>query len=223
MRTKAKWVALLLTLVMIFSFTACGGQSDLSEESWGDQYQALVESGEAREHTDYQAMADTLIDIRDESGATYVYVMSPGVDGEPVLESENTTEQPFLLTVEGSEDPDPWAEDYGWEVQFTEAWEGVPAAARSAWDDSDAGDASYMCWSAFAPIFNSEGAVVAILGIDYPCTDVLDKYPEWNRYADNWNKYVDKIDGEIPAEIQQTMDDVTAIADKYAKQLSAAE
>lgn len=223
MRIKSKWFVIVLALIMVFSITACSGGEDETAASWGDQYQALVESGEAREYADYQAMADTLIDIRDESGATYVYVMSPGVDGEPVLEAEATTDQPFLLTVEGSEDPDPWAEDYGWEVQFTEAWEGTPAAARSAWDDSDEGDASYMCWSAFAPITNSEGAIVAILGIDYPCTDVLDKYPEWNRYADNWNGYEDEIDGEIPDEIQQTMDDVTAIADKYAKQLSSAE
>ncbi len=148
---------------------------------FGDKYAALIESGEARDYDGYDEMWKQLNTMTEEFGATYVYTMSPsGDDGEPVLDSDGTGS--FCITVDGSEDPDDWATDYGWEIQFTEAWEGAPAAARSAWADSD----ELICWSAFAPIFDSEGNVVCLLGVDYPANVIFD-YPEWNRDAVEWN------------------------------------
>ncbi len=149
---------------------------------FGDKYVALIESGEARDYAGYDELFDPINAMTEEIGATYVYTMSPlGDDGEPVLDSDGTGS--FCITVDGdAEEPDDWATDYGWEIQFTEAWEGAPAAARSAWADSD----ELICWSAFAPILDSEGNVVCILGIDYPANVIFD-YPEWNRDADEWN------------------------------------
>ncbi|MFA7662049.1 MAG: hypothetical protein WCX59_04470, partial [Anaerovoracaceae bacterium] len=102
------------------------------------------------------------------SGAYYVYCMVPDENGD------------YLITVDGSEEPDDWMVNYGFEVQFGEAWNGEAAAARSGWDDD------VPIWSCFAPVFNSAGEVVAIVGIDLPC-EILDDYPEWNRDRDEWN------------------------------------
>ena len=198
-----------MALVMAFGLAACGGSeevpadvqavkdqvtsyaeqyaADLTDAGWGDEYAALIASGEARDYADYDSMKAALDDIRIECGATYVYVMTPGTDGEPDIAGDYTSEGCFLITVDGSEDPDDWGVDYGWEIQFTEAWEGAAAAARSAWINDEAGTNHDICWSAFAPVYDSEGNVVCILGIDYPCADVLNDYPEWNRDMDEWN------------------------------------
>jgi len=82
----------------------------------------------------------------------------------------------FEITVDGSEEPDDWLNQYDVEGQFILAMNGTPAAAPTAWDN----DVDDPVWSAFAPVHNSEGKVVAILGIDFPAPEIL-KYPEWNR------------------------------------------
>ena len=151
---------------------------------FGDQYVTLIESGEARDYKDYESMRKQLEDITKESGATYVYTLSPAKDGQPSLDGDTGSNGSFLITIDPAEEPDDWAEDYEWEVQFEEAWNGATAAARSAWADDDEG--KVLCWSAFAPIKDSSGKVVCLLGMDYPADEILD-YPEWNRDSDKWN------------------------------------
>lgn len=160
----------------------------LTDSSWGDQYIDLIQSGKAREYTDYASMVEVLSDYRKDCGATYIYTLSPDVDGKPALSSEDTNKQPFLITVDGCEDPDEWGTEYEWEIQFTEAWEGAAASARSAWDN----DGDGYCWSAFAPVSDSKGNVVCILGIDYPCNELIKAFPEWNRDDEKWCGYEGK-------------------------------
>lgn len=216
MKKKSKVLAILLALVMIFSMatmTGCGG--DDAEATWGDRYVALLDSGEARDYEDYDAMQAELAAIAEEIGATYVYVLTPGTDGVPDIAGKSGEGAHYLITVDGCDDPDPWAENYGWEIQFTEAWEGTPAAARSAWDDGGA-----YCWSAFAPVYDSEGNVVCLLGIDYPCDEVVAANPEWNRDCSDWNGFEDEITGDVPQDVADMRELVTLYAAKYAKILS---
>jgi len=221
MKAKFKLLVGLMALVMAFGLTACGGAeeaaepaeitvpdeikavrdevggyaekyaADLTDAGWGDKYVALLESGEAREYADYDAMKAELDAVREECGATYVYVLTPaGEDGKtPDTAGVYDENGAFLITVDGSEDPDDWGVDYGWEIQFTEAWEGATATARSAWINDEAGTNHDVCWSGFAPIYDGEGNVVCLLGIDYPCADVLNDMPEWNRDTEEFNGY----------------------------------
>ena len=219
MRKKSKWLIALMALIMALSMTACGGEEEPAAPSgdcFADQYVALIESGEARDFADYDAMAAKLAGIADETGALYVYTLTPGTDGVPALDGESGEDGSYLITVDGCDDPDDWATDYGWEVQFTEAWEGTPASARSAWNEEE----DFQCWSAFAPVYDSEGNVVCILGMDYPCTDVIADYPEWNRDNEAWNGYEDEINEEVPDDIQAVRDNVTDLVAKYAAMLS---
>lgn len=216
MKKYLKLLVAVLTMALMLSVTACGDKQDnTADECWADQYAALIESGEARDYADYEAIKAELDKIREESGANYVYALSPDKDGAPSLDGDTTETGSFLITVDGSVEPDDWAVNYGWEIQFTEAWDGTPAAARSAWDDEEG-----QCWSAFAPVYGEDGAVVCILGIDYPCGDVIADFPEWNRDDASWNGFEDEITGDVPEEIQAVIDSTTALADKYAKQLS---
>jgi len=159
----------------------------LTDAGWGDDYVALLSSGEARDHADYESIMEVISDYRAECGATYMYVLTPVVDGEITYDVKKTRDLPFAITVDGCEDPDAWGIEYDWEIQFTEAWEGATAAARSAWINDAVGDNHDICWSAFAPVYDSEGNVVCILGIDFPCAEVLNNYPQWNRDSGSWN------------------------------------
>ena len=218
MKMKSKVLVVLLALVMVFSMTTMAGCGNDADATWGDRYVALLDSGEARDYEDYDAMKAELDTIREECGATYVYVLTPaGEDGEtPDPAGESGEDGAYLITVDGSEEPDDWGVDYGWEIQFTEAWEGTPAAARSAWDNYGEG----YCWSAFAPVYDSEGNVVCLLGIDYPCDDVVAAYPEWNRDGDSWNGFEDEITGDVPEDVDAMRQLVTNYAAEWARMLS---
>ncbi len=209
-------LAMVMVFSMAFSMTGCGSDA---EATWADKYVALLDSGEARDYEGYDEMKATLDTIRTDIGATYVYVLTPGdADGNFDYNSDGAEGTHFLISVDGSEEPDDWAVDYEWEIQFTEAWEGTPAAARSAWDNYGDG----YCWSSFAPVYDSEGKVVCLLGVDYPCTEVIEEYPEWNRDAEEgvWNGFEDEITGDVPTAVSDMRQLVTDYATKAAAQLS---
>ena len=208
-------LAMVMVFSMAFSMTGCGGSD--AEATWADQYAVYLEDADGYENENYEALKAELDAIRVDIGATYVYVMTPAnADGIPAVDGDYSADGAFLIGIDGSEDPDDYATDYGWEVQFTEAWEGTPAAARSAWNDSD----TEQCWSAFAPIYDSEGTVVGLLGVDYPCTEVAQANPEWNRDAAEWNGIEDEINVEVPTAVANMRQLVTDYATKAAQQLS---
>ena len=186
------------------------------KNNWGDLYIALLQSGEARDSAGYEPLRARLQKVREESGANYVYVLSPaGADGKPSIDGKTDEGASFLITVDGSAEADDWANDYGWEIQFTEAWGGSPAAARSCWNVSE----TEQCWSGFAPVYDSNGNVACILGIDYPDFTVGQANPEWNRHAPEWNGIKTEITVEVPADVQAMREKVAGIAAKYAAAL----
>lgn len=207
-----KLLIAIMALVMAFGLAACGGAEEeaitvpdevkavraevegyaadyaqqLTDDGWGDKYVDLLASGEARDYAEYNDIMQVLWDAREECGATYIYALTPLVDGEITYDVEDTSAcEYFAITVDGCEEPDDWGVEYEWEIQFTEAWEGAAASARSAWDNYGDG----YCWSAFAPVYDSEGNVVCILGIDYPCDDLIADFPEWNRDGEEFCGY----------------------------------
>jgi hypothetical protein len=195
-----KILVILLVFVLVFTFAACsqGTTPDAQPEvpempadlvafidqellaveaigedisgEWGDKHGQLIETldGEVYDEALYAELKAVLDEHRIATGAYYVYAMIPNEDND------------YLITVDGSFEPDDFMTNYGWEIQFDEAWAGETATARSGWDDD------VPCWSCFAPVYDSAGALVCIVGMDMPC-ELLNDYPEWNRDREEWN------------------------------------
>ena len=191
---KKSRIRLVLTTLLILTLvlTGCGG---------GQEPAGPEEETDILQNQDYLALKETLDDIRIDSGAYYVYMMVPNDDND------------FLITVDGSEEPDDFLTNYGWEVQFTEAMEGEPATARSGWDDD------VPVWSGFAPVYNSDGKVVGILGVDFPSPEIED-FPEWNRDREEWNGAEDELPAEVPQAVLTAMERPMTIAAEAAETLN---
>lgn len=179
----------------------------ITQSDWAKDYVELLNSNQTTNHKNHEKLRQALNDIRINSGATYAYVIAPVDDANP--------HGNFMLTIDGSEEPDDWGTEYKHETQFTESWQGQVALARSAWQDEDGS----TLWSAFAPIYHN-GQIVGLLGLDYPADDVISKHPEWNRDDPRWNGFTNSITGKIPPAIQQKRATLTKLAQKYAKELN---
>lgn len=207
---KLKKIALLLICSLLL--ISCNLESN--EVSVGELYSELLESGEEMNHNNFTKIQQELNEVKTKSGAKYVYLIMPILN-----DKASTLGDPYgdyMLTIDGSEVAEEWGIIYHNEVQFTDAWLGNPSAARSAWSD---GEDAY-CWSAFAPIYDSNKNIVALLGIDYPATEAINEYPEWNRDGDNWNGYTDEITEVMPEKVKDAMTTVLALAAEYAEKLS---
>lgn len=66
---------------------------------------------------------------------------------------------------------DDYATEYEMAPQMVAAFAGEPAYAEHTWTDASYG----VQKSPFAPLLDSSGSIVAILGIDFPATE-LEKY-----------------------------------------------
>ena len=124
--------------------------------AWGDQHAVMIESKDGGAFAGYESMRANLQGFLAECDATYMYTLYPS---GPI---ENA---PFFITLDASDEPDDYGTEQEWEAGFAAAWKGTPTAADDAWEDDD-GDGLLL--SAYAPVHDSKGNVVAILGVDYP-------------------------------------------------------
>jgi hypothetical protein len=139
---------------------------------WADEYIACLDSGQGSNCSQFEDLKATLEQFREESGAKRVFILT----------DMEQSDDYFEITVDGSKEPRDWMEQYEIETPFLIAQDGIPCAAMSAWNDSD----GEPLWSAYAPVYSSEGNVVGILAVDYPAPEVLE-LPDWNRDEDEWN------------------------------------
>lgn len=212
---KVLWMmtAFLATLFLV----ACGAkqaEETAAPASWADRYASLVASGKEAKGEEFAGLQQEVTAIREELGDAYVYIISPLKDGKAALDGDG--EGDFMLTVDGSDPAEDWGVTYDAEAQFAEGWEGQVSVARSAWEDGDK-----ERWSVFAPVTDKDGKVVALLGIDTDVTELMKDYSEWNRDKANWNGYTHDVPGGFPAPIQEKLDELKPIVEKYAKTLSA--
>ena len=195
-----KLVVILLALAITFTIGSCkGGNLPASEQknpampadlgafvneemeaigeigesisgTWGDKHVYLTETfdGSKFDNSLYDELKLILDEYRMAKGAYSLYTLMPNENND------------YLITIDDSQEPDNFMTNYGNEIQFDEAWAGKTSTARSGWDDD------VPCWSCFAPVYNSAGDVVCIIGIDLPC-ELLKEYPEWNRDRQEWN------------------------------------
>ncbi len=213
---KKLLVGMLVLVMSLFVFTGCSSDTeesampaDLAGEiqvltdhtekfakenldgEWADKYVAFmatvdpdVDSIELMQDPEFRELADVAQRGVDANNSMYAYIIEP--DGETVDDEGRPHFFMMMDTYEPIEDADHYLEDYGWEWQFTEAWDNdVASSAPSGWSEEDA-----VNWSTFAPIHDSEGNIVALFGLDTPL-ELAKEYPEWNRDADEWNGIIE--------------------------------
>jgi len=143
--------------------TNCAKQLD---GAWGDWHAAMIESGKKDAYDDYTNKRAVLNGFVKQSDAKYVYTLYPAGDAESSA---------YYLSTDGSEVLDEYGTQYEWEAEFTTAFKGTPVAASEAWKDDKDGS---ILISAYAPVHDTKGNVVAVLGVDYPAPEAA-KYPEF--------------------------------------------
>ena len=204
MKKGCKLLVILLSVLLITVFLpGCGGGGDDGGEfvipdeiqelmdvsvelaidsakqldgAWGDMHVAMMESGEEDGYADFETMRAKLVELIEATGADYIYAMYPS--------DADDLEADFFITVDGSEDADDFGTMYEAELGMVMSWQrGIAKTTTYAW-----GDDNGFHWSAFAPIHNSDGDVVAVLGLDYPAPYV-ENHPEWDYDSDDWNEF----------------------------------
>ncbi|MCL2083174.1 MAG: hypothetical protein FWH04_08095 [Oscillospiraceae bacterium] len=145
---------------------AVGYGEELGNE-WGDRHTELVSSEKREAFEGFNAMRKALQELSAKIEGSRVYAMYPSGDPENV---------PFHITVDGYPDPAdaaPYGKELSWDTEMAQAWMGEAVSYNTAYEKDD----DYFI-SAFAPIYNSDGDVVAILGVDVPAPKAAD-YPEF--------------------------------------------
>lgn len=178
---KKAWLTILpFILVLSFAISPLQAKAELDEESnrvvgemvmymaalgaellhgeYGDMHEKIVEDGH-RDSEEYEAFQEVLEMIHDATGATYVYTLIKVSDDMTNIIAESLDE----------DEADEYGTEYEMEPQFETAFAGAPDYAIHTWEDEWYG----IQKSAFAPIKNSNGDVVAILGIDFPIDDLM--------------------------------------------------
>lgn len=178
-----------------------------------NEYSKLLLSESPSAQEEYYKLQKQLNELRLQSNATYLYFMMPIKEGKASIDGDIYGD--FMLTIDGSEEIEPWGTVYENEVQFQEAWLGEVSAARSAWQEDDD-----VFWSVFAPVYNGNGETLAIIGLDYPVSELIAQYPEWNRDHENWNGFIDEIQGEMPFVIAEQVQALKDLILDYANQFN---
>ena len=126
----------------------------------GDLHRAITAAGH-RELMEYSQLQGALAAIKEETGATYVYTLIKISDEMTNLIAEASV----------GDDADDYGTEYEMEPQMAAAFAGEPAYAQHTWTDESYG----VQKSAFAPLLDNSGGIVAIVGIDFPAPE-LEKY-----------------------------------------------
>ncbi|MDR0424035.1 MAG: hypothetical protein LBH39_01015 [Clostridiales Family XIII bacterium] len=144
---------------------------------WADWHEAMRASGEGESFEGYASHLEDLEDFCDQSKSFRAYIVY----------SDDPGAEEYAVTMSyAAEPPGPGATCKAL-PEMRAAFEGTATAEPNAWDYN--GDRYLACWSAYAPIYDGTGAIVAVLAIDFPAKNVRASYPDWNRDRPQWNGY----------------------------------
>ncbi len=134
----------------------------LLDKEGGDQHQAVT-TAKSRDLDEYKKVYGVMSDFtkdknRLKESITFIYTLIKASDELAYL----------IVDASGEGNESDYGETYKIEPQMKSAFEGNPAYAKHIWEDKRYG----VQKSAFAPVHNSKGEVIAILGIDIAAPDL---------------------------------------------------
>ncbi|MDR0569873.1 MAG: hypothetical protein LBG71_01435 [Clostridiales Family XIII bacterium] len=137
---------------------------------WGEWHKEMIASGMGEGFQDYAKNISFLRELIRQSRALNVFV---------IYRDGNGSSDVSVCIDEARAAP-----DIAGVAAVEAAWGGKAAAEPNPWDYSH----DKPVWTAYAPIYDKEGAVVAVLGVDYP-VPIIRSYPEWNKSSRRWNGF----------------------------------
>jgi hypothetical protein len=143
---------------------------------WGNWLEAMKSSGEGMNFAGYPEHLDDLKDVCEQSRSFRVYILS----------AEDTSSDEYAVTMIYTAEAEPPITVCKAAPEMRSALEGKAAAEASAWNYN--GDEDLACWSAYAPIYDGNGLIVAAIAVDYRARNITE-YHEWNRDHPRWNGY----------------------------------
>ena len=157
--------------------------SRLSGSAFVTTFLDMLRSGSGTSYKEYGNLKATLDQLALTYGAYQVYVLTDLDDDltsyEVAVASNTNGGQPICL----------WAEHHRAEYALNLAMNGTSAADMFArtWKGAAADGSDILTWTAFAPLFDADESIAAILAFEYPKTALLADHPEWNRMNAAWN------------------------------------
>ncbi len=142
-----------------------------------------VRSGSGVSFKEYPNLKATLDQLALNYSAYQLYVLTDLDDDLTAFEvtvASNTYGQPPVCL---------YAEHHRAEYALNSAWSGTAAADLFArtWKGAASDGSDILTWTAYAPLYDADGTVAAILAFEYPKTELLAGFPEWNRMDSAWN------------------------------------
>lgn len=215
-----KTALLILLLVFCLAFTACGKEKkdpepvvpevpvlpeelalfrdnvtliaaneaeNLSGSSFVTAFSDMLSSGSGTSYKEYANLKATLDQLSLTYGAFQTYVLTDMDDDITSLEvavASNTNGGAPICT---------WMEHHKAEYALLQASSGKATGDMFArtWSKAAEDGTDVLTWTAYAPLLDANGQVVAILAFEYPKPDFLKDYPEWNRMSSVWNGVIE--------------------------------
>ncbi len=131
----------------------------------GDDFAAYAES-EGDSTPEYEEMYSGLSAFLNSETVQYIYAMT----------YEDDSHFKFVIDTD-PEDPADFAELYDTEDEMTEAWNNIPSVTKEATVDEWG-----TVYTGYAPIINSSGKVVGIVGVDYNAGIISDAIAKLNKW-----------------------------------------
>ncbi len=149
-----------------------------------------IRSGSGDSYKEYPNLKATLDQLALNYGAYQTYVLT---DLDDDITSYEVT---VASNTNGGAPVCVYAEHHKAEYALNRAMNGTAAADMFArtWKGAAADGSDILTWTAYAPLFDADGTVQAILAFEYPKTDLLADFPEWNRMNAAWNGVVEPIE-----------------------------
>ena len=139
---------------------------------WGEWHKTMIASGENSSYSGYELNKSFLQVMIEQASLHNVYIIyTDNVDGDE-----------YSVSMDLDEKNGDFHDNLPATAAMKSAWNGTAAADPNPWDY----EKDVPVWTSYAPIYDMDAEIVALLAIDYP-TPGIHSFPEWNRSSKKWN------------------------------------
>ena len=139
---------------------------------WGEWHKAMITSGEGVSYSGYELNKSFLQVMIEQASLHNVYI----------IYTDNINGDEYSVSMDMDQKNGDFRDNLPATAAMKSAWNGTAAADPNPWDY----EKDLPVWTSYAPIYDMDAEIVALLAIDYP-TPGIHSFPEWNRSSKKWN------------------------------------